>query len=523
MDQRKTCIPFWLNAPKCLGADYSLKNRVIGVIAHGFGTFLYWVTPQLKHDTDLTIECLRRTILKYQQEKGSLPPVLYLQMDNASDNKSRRFFSFIAYLISKNIFQKIKVSFLVVGHTHEDIDGFFSVISRFFKKTLQQILTMTAFIQGLLSCSKAPPKCVEQIQYCYDCSIIEELFDQDIARFNLKEKTGDKLHYFLFWKDNVKGPVMQYKIYRSNEALYPRKYMPNCQYEFPGFGMGKVMSTTPERDVVTHEKFWRTKVCFRKEDGLEFEETFQFPANESAIQVFRNDASLPSEEDFKVADFHADFNSERPEIEATIYTTIRKCNFSDEERKDWEDFFDSIPSGPEQLQKVQPFLLPAPQTQTSSRHRQQPVLPVDKGLRDVDVLTHRHFTGTHRNKALKLASEERSLKGGVLEPLHTGDFVLLQVSVENCPTYHFNFVIAQVIGDVTQLDTTNPDTEINFQVFRPSNMQNLDSKLMPWMGDTNKLWKESFPRGLVKALVQVQVKGKRLTAKSLKMIKDKFF
>jgi hypothetical protein len=94
MDQRKTCIPFWLNAPKCLGADYSLKNRVIGVIAHGFGTFLYWVTPQLKHDTDLTIECLRSTILKYQKEKGS-PPVLYLQMDNASDNKSRRFFSFI--------------------------------------------------------------------------------------------------------------------------------------------------------------------------------------------------------------------------------------------------------------------------------------------------------------------------------------------------------------------------------------------------------------------------------------------
>jgi hypothetical protein len=115
------------------------------------------------------------------------------------------------------------------------------------------------------------------------------------------------------------------------------------------------------------------------------------------------------------------------------------------------------------------------------------------------------------------------LKGGVLESLHTGDFVLLEVSVENCPTYHFNFVIAQVIGDVTQLDTTNPDTEINFQVFRPSNMQNLDSKLMPWMGDTNKLWKESFPSGLVKALVQIQVKGKRLTAKSLKMIKDKFF
>jgi hypothetical protein len=298
MDQRKTCIPYWLNPPKCLGTDYSLKNRVIGVIAHGFGTFLYWCTPQLKHDTDLTIECLRRTLLKYQQEKGSLPPVLYLQMDNASDNKSRRFFSFLAYLISKNVFQKIKVSYLVVGHTHEDIDGYFSVISRYFKKTLQQVLTISAFIHGLFSSSKTAPKCVEQIQYCFDCSVIEEHVDKHIARFNLKEETGDKCHYFLFWNDSVKGPVMQYKIYRSNEGLYPRKYMPNCQYEFSGFGMGKVISTTPEKDFLTNEKFWRTKVCFRNDDGSEFEESFQISANESAMQVFQNSDLLPSEADF---------------------------------------------------------------------------------------------------------------------------------------------------------------------------------------------------------------------------------
>jgi hypothetical protein len=130
-----------------------MKNRVVGVLIHGHGAFLYWVTPQIKHDTNLTIECLRRTFLKFQAaNKGVLPPILYLQMDNASDNKNRHMIAFLAYLVENNIFQKIKVSFLIVGHTHEDIDGFFSLISRFFKYILQQILTIAAFLKGLLSC-----------------------------------------------------------------------------------------------------------------------------------------------------------------------------------------------------------------------------------------------------------------------------------------------------------------------------------------------------------------------------------
>jgi hypothetical protein len=96
------------------------------------------------------------------------------------------------------VFQKIKVRYLVVGHTHEDIYGYFSFISRYFKKALQQVLTISAFVHGLFSCSKTAPKCVEQIQYCYDCSVIEEHVDKHIARFNLKEEIGDKCHYFLF-------------------------------------------------------------------------------------------------------------------------------------------------------------------------------------------------------------------------------------------------------------------------------------------------------------------------------------
>jgi hypothetical protein len=525
MDQRKTSVPFFLNPPKCLGSDYSLKNRVVGVIVHGFGTFLYWVTPQIKHDTNLTIECIRRTLLKYQMAKTSLPPVLYLQMDNASDNKSRQLFAFLAYLVEKNIFQKIKVSYLVVGHTHEDIDGYFSLISRFFKYTLTQVLTISAFILGLLSCSKIPPKCVEQIEYCYDCSILEPFVDKDLGRFNLKEYTGDKCHYFILWKDSTKGAVMQYKIYRYTQALYPRKYLPNHQYDFPEFGVGKVISTAPERDFISHEKFWVTKVAFFNPDGTEFEHVFHFPANENAIQIFtKSDSELPSEEHFKIAEFHPDFATERIEIENTVHRTILKCNFTPEEKNDWVKFFEAMPIHHTNIQRALPFVLPARKNDGKSvlysRHRRPTQLAVDDGVREVDVMTHRQFTNTKRTKALKLAAQQSS---DALEQLKAGDFVVLQVTVSNCNAYPFNFVIAQVNGDVSQLDTTNPETLVPFQIYRPATLSNLNSKLMHWIGDTNKPWRDKFPRGLVKALVQVQVKGKKLTSKSLELIKDKFF
>ena len=78
MDQRKTCVPFFSNPPKCIGSDYVLKTKVIATIVHGHGAYLYWCTDQIKHDSNLTIECLRRTLIKFESEKGKLPPTLQI-------------------------------------------------------------------------------------------------------------------------------------------------------------------------------------------------------------------------------------------------------------------------------------------------------------------------------------------------------------------------------------------------------------------------------------------------------------
>ena len=76
---------------------------------------------------------------------------------------------------------------------------------KMWKYCLQRVLTVEAFIKGLNDRFKVPPKCIERVQYCFDYSILDEAFDNQFARFNLHEKTGDKCHYFVLWMTRKKG------------------------------------------------------------------------------------------------------------------------------------------------------------------------------------------------------------------------------------------------------------------------------------------------------------------------------
>ena len=55
-----------------------------------------------------------------------LPPVLNLQLDNATgDNKNHFVFVFCSLLTYHGVFQEVYINFLIVGHTHDDIDTLF--------------------------------------------------------------------------------------------------------------------------------------------------------------------------------------------------------------------------------------------------------------------------------------------------------------------------------------------------------------------------------------------------------------
>ena len=76
----------------------------------------------------------------------SLGKKLFIQLDNTSkENKNKHLLRFAAQLIERKKFEEVQISFLMVGHTHNDVDQMFSLISkRLFKsntKNLQQLRT----------------------------------------------------------------------------------------------------------------------------------------------------------------------------------------------------------------------------------------------------------------------------------------------------------------------------------------------------------------------------------------------
>jgi hypothetical protein len=63
-----------------------------------------------------------------------LPKRLYLQLNNsAMDNKNRFVMAICSLLTTRGIFKEVTEGFLVVGHTHEDIDAYFSYLSKLLK------------------------------------------------------------------------------------------------------------------------------------------------------------------------------------------------------------------------------------------------------------------------------------------------------------------------------------------------------------------------------------------------------
>ena len=60
-----------------------------------------------------------------------MPPVLYVQLDNTvRENKNSIVFGYLSMLVKQGVFRKVKVNFLLVGHTHDHIDQTFSTFSR---------------------------------------------------------------------------------------------------------------------------------------------------------------------------------------------------------------------------------------------------------------------------------------------------------------------------------------------------------------------------------------------------------
>ncbi|KAG0594344.1 hypothetical protein M758_UG068900 [Ceratodon purpureus] len=177
MDKSKTTIPWMQRMTKATTGFGQIPISCTGMLTHGHGDGAYaqYATALWLADPNFTISSLCRVFralerLPVRESKAlfeappqneffealmhgssrcipSIPPCrdepltpplpgrpavplpkrLYLQLDNsAKDNKNRFLLAFCSLLTARRIFKEVTVGFLIVGHTHQDINAYFS-------------------------------------------------------------------------------------------------------------------------------------------------------------------------------------------------------------------------------------------------------------------------------------------------------------------------------------------------------------------------------------------------------------
>ena len=132
-DQSDHDLPHFCTKNHLTDAAYKVKMYLYGVLAHGRGAFAYSCPGHVAQGNNVTIQTIYSTLLHMQNGRTS-EQILFLQLDNTGkQNKGQFLFGFLALLIKYRVFKEILVSFLPVGHTHEDIDQFFSRLAVYFR------------------------------------------------------------------------------------------------------------------------------------------------------------------------------------------------------------------------------------------------------------------------------------------------------------------------------------------------------------------------------------------------------
>lgn len=129
MSQDHCILPWKANKLQSNGV---LKQKIIGVKAHGRSKTFYRVFPHIKGGANVTCEIILHEIeqlmLECKANNKPMPLVFFLQVDGGPDNNSKTVYALCEQLVKDGIFHRTEVCRLPVGHTHEDIDALFGVL-----------------------------------------------------------------------------------------------------------------------------------------------------------------------------------------------------------------------------------------------------------------------------------------------------------------------------------------------------------------------------------------------------------
>ena len=251
MDHAKTASPVFSHKSKELDSLVKLLVFVTGMIAHGHGDVRYaqYGLDIFPHDSNYTIgsmakllrdlegppksssrelfvgsgsTALFRGILKGVEmceaslapqpealvPATALPPILNVQMDNATrNNKNRYVYAYWSLLVAKRIFREVYVNFMIVGHTHDDIDALFGRWSMLLKK--ENFPTIPALMKSFIDLESIPtiPHLIEEVPD-FKSFIEGAIVDKEEVLVGHTKQQQVK-----FYLDGMGCPRMKYKLF----------------------------------------------------------------------------------------------------------------------------------------------------------------------------------------------------------------------------------------------------------------------------------------------------------------------
>ena len=203
---------------ECVPLKRRLVHRLSGVKLHHNGEtkhYAFMFPPWVGHGgSNMVCEviCSMADVLGDQR-----PGHLFLQVDNCSENKSKTVLALADKLVKDHIFQTVQINYLVVGHTHEDIDQWFSVFSKAIRKddiwTAAQLFDL---LRGVSENDEINPELV----YCTSRHAFAAWLEPNIDKQLGGYCRDPSPHEFIF--TTIQGQVlMRYKPWSRSERYQP--------------------------------------------------------------------------------------------------------------------------------------------------------------------------------------------------------------------------------------------------------------------------------------------------------------
>ena len=121
-------LPMFQQKDKQHEQGYFLKLHMYGIIDHGRKYMLLTYPYNVPGGGNATVHCLHRALSDRREAEPDkpFPSSLVLQLDNTvKDNKNHTVLGYCGTLVALGLFKRVVLNFMLVGHTHNDVDGSF--------------------------------------------------------------------------------------------------------------------------------------------------------------------------------------------------------------------------------------------------------------------------------------------------------------------------------------------------------------------------------------------------------------